>query len=227
MPSSLQKKDTSNKNRLPREREASDQKTASAVKAVGATLRKMADENGKPRLGRQQIDETVSEIESETPGEDWHHGDWAHLYICQWRFAVTPLLPGTKQAYRSQWQKHPITDAKEAQKHWTETPDDGMGVVLGPSGLVSVDIDSPERATAALNALGIDLDALSHRADIPKIEGAPGRYRLLFRAPSGAALPYQTLAVPRESGKEILPTVDLADRDTSLRTIIRGRVRPS
>jgi hypothetical protein len=190
---------------------------------VDTTLRIMVDMDGKPSPVEDQNDETITEIESETPSEGWHHADFAGYYISQWQFAITPLLPGTRKAYRSEWQKHPITDATEAQRIWTKYPDDGIGVVLGPSRLVSVDIKSVERARAALKAFDIDLDALSDRVDIPKIERAPGRYQLIFRAPCGAALRSQTLTMPRESGREAM-VVEL--RAGLLRDVLPPSIRP-
>jgi len=91
-----------------------------------------------------------------TPGDP--ASAWVKYYIHRWHFALTPTKPHSKEPYLRGWQDYPITDSVEAGEHWQQHPDDGIGVVLGTSGLATLDIDRPQLIRIALTALGIDFD---------------------------------------------------------------------
>lgn len=101
--------------------------------------------------------------------------DWAAEYIAHgWRLAA--LRPGQKGPYQHGWQ-HLELDAG----HWRSCPSDGMGVILGPSGVASIDVDEMSSAKTALRALGIDLTALLEADDAVRIVSREGRAKLLYR----------------------------------------------
>lgn len=101
--------------------------------------------------------------------------DWAAEYIEHgWRLAA--LRPGQKGPYQHGWQ-HLELDAG----HWRSCPSDGMGVILGPSGVASIDVDEMSSAKTALRALGIDLAALLEADDAVRIVSREGRAKLLYR----------------------------------------------
>jgi len=94
----------------------------------------------------------------------------------------------TKAPRHHGWQKEGgfITDSEKAAQYWTDNPLDNIGVVLGPSGLCSLDIDEPDKARAIFRTLGIDIDQIA--SSFPTITGAPGRFRIIFSVPEGMAL---------------------------------------
>ena len=101
--------------------------------------------------------------------------EWAKEYIgIGWKLAA--LRPGSKGPYQNGWQNLDV-----GVGHWRACPDDGMGVILGPSGLASIDVDEMNSAKAALSALGIDLDGLLSAPDAVRIVSREGRAKLLYR----------------------------------------------
>ncbi|MGH8228269.1 MAG: bifunctional DNA primase/polymerase [Steroidobacteraceae bacterium] len=121
--------------------------------------------------------------------------DWASRYLERFGFALTPLHG--KAPYRAHWNddEQLIRTPGAAREHWRRHPQDGIGMCLGPSGLVSLDCDDVDAARAVLAAEGIDLDKLIETT--PTIVGrAP---RLEFRAPGHPQL--SAIAV------EMLPTL--------------------
>ncbi|MGH8479123.1 MAG: bifunctional DNA primase/polymerase, partial [Gammaproteobacteria bacterium] len=74
--------------------------------------------------------------------------DWAARYIEKYRHALVQIPPGHKAPLHQGWNQLGgyVTDAGEARQRWDQLPDHGIGVVLSPSGLCSIDVDSPEHA---------------------------------------------------------------------------------
>lgn len=63
-------------------------------------------------------------------------------------FAVVPLIPGTKRPSKDKIYEEPIDTEAKAREWWTGShKDDGIGIFLGKSGLVCVDLDSNHGAT--------------------------------------------------------------------------------
>lgn len=86
-----------------------------------------------------------------------------------------------------------ITDPEKAAQYWTQNPEHGIGVLLAPSGLVSLDVDHVEHTRDVLGSFNIDLD----RIEAPRIVGNPARFRLIFRAPK-TELRHRTLSWPQQ-----------------------------
>lgn len=85
---------------------------------------------------------------------------------------------------------------------------EGLGVLLAPSGLMSLDVDDLGRATEMLAVAGIDLPALlADPANVHILSGKPGRDKLVFRMPM--SLPVQTVQV--RDGKEMIYELRCAD----------------
>jgi hypothetical protein len=140
--------------------------------------------------------------------------DWAIRYIEKYHLALVPIPPGHKAPLHQGW-NHPggyFTDIGEARRQWSDLPDHGIGAVLGPSGLCSIDVDAPDHALPVLGELGIELGAL--RKATPSIQGNPSRFRLMFKAPPGVALGRKTLVWPaRQPGEKPLTLFELRAGD--------------
>ena len=142
--------------------------------------------------------------------------DWAVRYIEKYRLALVQIPPGHKSPLHDGWNRPGgfVTDASEARQRWSDLPDHGIGVVLGPSGLCSADIDAPEYALPALADLGVDLGAVQKGA--PTIQGNPTRWRSMFRAPPGVALGSKKLVWPAKApGEKPLTILELPGRGRS------------
>jgi P4 family phage/plasmid primase-like protien len=117
------------------------------------------------------------------PKSDAPLSEWAQYYTGPCRFSITPIRPKTKEPYLNGWQNHPITDPMEAAVHWEQHPDDGIGLVLGLSGLATLDIDQPTFIKVALKAVGIDFDTLLKDPQMVWVIGK--NPKALFRLPDG------------------------------------------
>jgi putative DNA primase/helicase len=122
---------------------------------------------------------------------------YAAMY-CELGLALTWTWPGLKGPRHHGWQlpSKSITSPAAARRYWTDHPEHGVAVLLGPSRLVSLDIDDIERSKLVFAHFGIDLNAL--RSVTPCIVGR--HFRLMFRAP-GLTLKHRTLAWPRCDGR--------------------------
>lgn len=109
--------------------------------------------------------------------------EWAYRY-CEMGLALTWTQPGQKGPRHRGWQlrEKAITNPDIAERYWSRFTSQGIACLLNYSGLVSLDIDEPERAPVVLKAVGVDLTELS--TTVPGVVGRPGRIRLLFRAPN-------------------------------------------
>jgi len=140
--------------------------------------------------------------------------DWVTRYIEKYGLALVQIPPGRKAPMHPGWNQPGgyVMDAGGARQRWVELPDHGIGAVLAPSGLCSLDVDTPDRALPALGELGIDLGAL--RKSAPTIQGDPSRFRTMFRAPPGVALGRKALAWPaRQTGEKPLTLFELRAGD--------------
>jgi putative DNA primase/helicase len=130
---------------------------------------------------------------------------WAGRYCERFNFALTWSPAGEKGPRHTGWKllDNAIRDPQAARRFWRRHPRYGIGVLLGYSGLVSLDVDHVEHSRSVLAHLGVDLDELGEAA--PKIIGNPAKFRLMYRAPTIAlsvraipALTHRTLSWPRQ-----------------------------
>lgn len=136
------------------------------------------------------------------PLPDAPRADWA-TYYRGLGMALCAVPLGTKGPTMAGWPEHNLSPA-----HWEAHPGDGIGAVLGPSRLVSLDLDALPESRALLAALGLDLDTLTAGACL--VRGNPARLRALFRAPDGAKLATHKLAwPPREPGRHPVTVFEL------------------
>jgi putative DNA primase/helicase len=105
--------------------------------------------------------------------------------------SLLSTAPNSKHpAYRG-WNK---PENAVSPDYWINHPNHGIGALLGPSGLVSVDVDEESTAERVFQAFGVDLMAL--RKAGPCIVGR--HFRLMFCAPD-YELKHRTLKWPKES----------------------------
>ena len=139
--------------------------------------------------------------------------DWAIRYIKEYQFRLVPIPKGTKGPVDPGWNLpgRYVTDPEVARQRWNNGTDQGIGVVLGPSGVCSADIDFPEHAERVLSDLGIDLPAL--RKATPTIQGNPARYRMMFKAPCVVLSRKALVWPPRNPGEKPLTLFELRAGD--------------
>jgi putative DNA primase/helicase len=114
-----------------------------------------------------------------------------------------------------------VTDPGLASEIWMDGQN--LGVVLGPSGLVSFDVDHLEFTRRAFEAVGLDLDHLLE--DAVRIEGNPDRAKALFQAPAEIALPSRRLRWP--SGSDYPKGVSLFELRTGpLQDVLPPSIHP-
>lgn len=148
------------------------------------------------RLTRRPVEQPAPQSLATTeghhahPGPEAQHHEWAQ-YFHRLGFKLCAIPPGTKGPTAKGW-----PEANVPAEHWHTHPKDGLGVVLGPSRLVSLDLDHLTHARAILEGLGLEWDALLAGAIL--IRGNPARLRAVFRAPADVDLSRKTLAWPAE-----------------------------
>lgn len=120
---------------------------------------------------------------------------WAELGV-----HLIPIPRGRKAPIIDGWPALAIGDPDKAEAHWERNPRDNMGAVLGPSKLVSFDVDAPEHARRTLAACGFDIDAILEHG--VAIEGNPQKAKRLYRAPEGDPLPVYKLSWPPDPASE-------------------------
>ncbi|MCE1017270.1 bifunctional DNA primase/polymerase [Pseudomonas alloputida] len=145
---------------------------------------------------------------------------WARRYIETFNLALVPIDPGQKAPKGNGWNKPGgyITDAAQAEAFWSKNPKHNMGVVLGPSGVCSLDVDHVEYCRDVMrDILGIDLDQLA--MTYPTLVGNPARFRVMFKMPEGLEFNRHSLSWPNpldpDGSKHKLATAALKQaRDT-------------
>lgn len=126
---------------------------------------------------------------------------WANYYHgLGWRLCAIPT--GTKGPRERGWPARDVPD-----RHWLARPAEGMGAILGPSGLVSLDLDDVAASRLALAAVGLDLDTLLSGALL--VQGNPRRLRGLFAAPGGELSRKALAWPPREAGGKPVTVFEL------------------
>jgi len=141
--------------------------------------------------------------------------DWARRYIETFNLALVPIEPGEKGPKGNGWNKPGgyFTVAADAESFWKKRPSHNLGVVLGPSGVCSLDVDEAQCTRQILSELlGMDLDALADA--YPTSVGNPARFRIMFRVPDGVDLSWHPLTWPSQ-----------ADPDGSIHKALMAQVR--
>lgn len=122
---------------------------------------------------------------------------WARRYSEKLGLALVSIPPGEKAPKGDGWNKPGgyFTDADKAEAWWAKHPKNNMGVVLGPSGICSMDVDHVAYSRDVLrDVLGIDLDALA--VAYPTLVGNPERFRIMFKLPEGVEFNRHSLVWP-------------------------------
>ncbi|AFK70869.1 DNA primase [Pseudomonas putida SJTE-1] len=141
--------------------------------------------------------------------------DWARRYIETFNLALVPIEPGEKGPKGNGWNKPGgyFTAAADAESFWKKRPSHNLGVVLGPSGVCSLDVDEVQCTRQILSELlGMDLDALADA--YPTSVGNPARFRIMFRVPDGVDLSWHPLNWPSQ-----------ADPDGSIHKALMAQVK--
>ena len=152
------------------------------------------------------------------------------FYRAQLGFTLTRIAGGTKGPNYRDWNSPAawIDSPERIEAHWSPHPTDGVGVVLAPSGIVSLDVDHLEWAELALSAVGIELTPwLSAGVGII---GSPGRIRVLYRAPEGVDLSPRVLSWPQpveDGGSTPRPAVVFELRAGRLQDVLPPTVHPN
>jgi hypothetical protein len=120
---------------------------------------------------------------------------WA-LGLAERGWRVFPLVPGSKRPAIRAWEQRATTDPERITRCWNHAPYN-IGLVTGPSGLVVVDLDTPDEGEAAPDGwsmVGISsgVDVLAHLAtragaSLPEtytVTTPSGGTHLYFRAPT-------------------------------------------
>ncbi len=136
------------------------------------------------------------------PAPDAPRYEWAQ-YFHRLGFCLCAIPPGKKGPITPGW-----PEGNLPAEYWLANPKEGLGVVLGASRLVSLDLDSLPEARAVLDALGLEPDALLSGAML--VRGNPERLRAIFRAPADVDLTRKSLAwPPREEGGKPVTVFEL------------------
>jgi putative DNA primase/helicase len=156
--------------------------------------------------------------------------DWAFAYCARFGFRLVPLEG--KRPILTAWNcdENLISSPEHARLHWKRYPHIGIGVCLGPSNVVSLDIDHHEAAVTALRAEGIDLAALME--SVPTIRG--NGFRLMWQAPAGEKLdthrivwPARLLGCDRDGHRGGDPTTVLEFRAGRVQDVLPPSIHPT
>lgn len=122
----------------------------------------------------------------------------ARAYIDRYALRLVRIPPGMKYPTHDGWNAPGgwFETADEAEAFYQQNPSWGIGVVLGPSRLCSLDIDDMESAKIVCEEFGLDLDILSKM--YPTVQGNPARLRVEFLAPADETLSRHALTWPRK-----------------------------
>jgi putative DNA primase/helicase len=114
---------------------------------------------------------------------------------CEIGLALTWTPPGEKGPRHTGWNRveNAVTTPAAARHYWSENTAHGIAALLGPSNLVSLDVDDEERSHVVLRHFNIGLDELRRTA--PCILGR--HFRLVYRAPD-VELKHRTMVWPKQ-----------------------------
>lgn len=109
-------------------------------------------------------------------------------YCSEQGFYLVTIPAGTKAPRGMGWQRpeSAIYEADAALAYYQENDNHNVGLLHGPSGTATWDIDNVEWTRIICSEMGIDYDAIM--ASAPRIVGRPDRGKVLFRVPVGLEL---------------------------------------
>lgn len=121
----------------------------------------------------------------------------AAAYCEKLGWSLVPIPAGSKAPTQLGWQtpERAITTPAEAIKYYTANPTHNMGLLHGPSGTATLDVDNVEHTKMIFATLGIDYAAMMKGLGI---EGRPDRGKLLFKVPHGITLKTHKISWPVE-----------------------------
>lgn len=135
----------------------------------------------------------MSEAEAPKP---FTIADIASSYVRVFGMHLLPLHAGTKRPIGKDWQQRAVSDPAEAHRYWTQNPQNGIGLHIGPSGFCALDIDQLELFEQLLEDYGVDPRELDQ---FPTVVGNPKGKRIIWRAPKELHLQCHKLEWPNEA----------------------------
>lgn len=133
--------------------------------------------------------------------------EWARYYCGVQAAALTWIPPAGKAPRHVGWNQPSgyLTDPDQAAEHWRIHPHHNLGLVLGPSGIATFDLDQLAWSRIALAAVGLDLEALLKLG--AAWEGNPQKAKRVFALPSDSDLRLRKLIWPNPDDPEEPVTV--------------------
>lgn len=135
------------------------------------------------------------------PTEESPRDAWA-AYYRSLGLALCHIQPGTKAPQMTGWPTGNLDP-----EHWKTHPQDGLGAVLAPSRLVSLDLDALPETRALFAELGLDWERVTARAW--RLRGNPARMRILYRAPESPLSLHKLVWPPRAAGGKPVTVFEL------------------
>ena len=109
----------------------------------------------------------------------------AKRYTDTYGIHIVPVPPGTKGPRTKGWGNNLFADGDAAAEYYIKNPNWNLGVILGPSGMGSLDIDDLESFELIIAAFGLE-EEFEELKRFPTIQGNPETgYRIMFRIPDG------------------------------------------
>jgi putative DNA primase/helicase len=123
--------------------------------------------------------------------------DFAAAYVRKYGLTLVPLPPKTKRPLKKGWGlKDCLTTPEAAREYYEKNPNWNIGVALGPSRLVTLDVDNIEAMQIVCDEFGWNVDELRNEA--PTVQGKAPNFRILFRAPEGMEFHRKSIAWPNK-----------------------------
>jgi len=123
--------------------------------------------------------------------------DFAAAYVRKYGLTLVPLPPKTKRPLKKGWGlKDCLTTPEAAREYYEKNPNWNIGVALGPSRLVTLDVDNIEAMQIVCDEFGWNVDELRNEA--PTVQGKAPNFRILFRAPEGLEFHRKSIAWPNK-----------------------------
>ena len=120
--------------------------------------------------------------------------DWAAAYISDFHWVLTWLPYKSKNPSHKAWQVNGISSADKAREHWEMNPRHGIGIILEPSNIVTIDVDHVPYCEKLLETFDLSLEELTK--DTIVWTGRPERLKFAFRIPDSLQLTRHPLSWP-------------------------------